>query len=174
MSSAIDWPEELSRHARWLRTVVFGRLGDGHLVDDLLQEIGLAVSKADTRPVDPTKVAPWLYQVAVRQCLMFRRKLGRQRRLHEGYANHRETAGAVRDVEPMHWLMQEERSESLRAALQTLPELDRQILLLKHLENWTYQQLADHLGVSIHTIEHRLLKARKTLRRQLSEEGVET
>ena len=104
---------------------------------------------------------------------MFRRKLGRQRRLHEGYASHRETAGARRDVEPMHWLMQEERSESLRAALQTLPELDRQILLLKHLENWTYQQLADHLGVSIHTIEHRLLKARETLRRQLSEEGVE-
>jgi RNA polymerase sigma factor (sigma-70 family) len=168
MSSAIDWPEELSRHARWLRTVVFGRLGDGHLVDDLLQEIGLAVSKADT-----SKVAPWLYQVAVRQCLMFRRKLGRQRRLHEGYASHRETVESSRDVEPMHWLMQQERSASLRLALQTLPELDRQILLLKHLENWTYQQLADHLGVSIHTIEHRLLKARKTLRRQLSEEGVE-
>lgn len=173
MSSAIDWPEELAKHARWLRTVVFGRLGDGHLVDDLLQEVGLAVSKADQRPNDPQKVAPWLYQVAVRQCLMFRRKIGRQKRLYQGYASHREAYGAETDVEPMHWLMREERSASLRAALQTLPELDRQILMLKHLENWTYQQLADHLGVSIHTIEHRLLKARKALRRQLSEEGVE-
>jgi RNA polymerase sigma-70 factor (ECF subfamily) len=46
--------------------------------------------------------------------------------------------------------------------------LDREILMLKYTENWNYQQLAEHLGVTLHTVEYRLLRARKRLRQELT------
>jgi RNA polymerase sigma-70 factor (ECF subfamily) len=39
--------------------------------------------------------------------------------------------------------------------------------MLKYTENWTYQQMADHLGVPVRNIEYRLLHARQHLRRAL-------
>ena len=50
---------------------------------------------------------------------------------------------------------------------------DREILLLKYTEGWTYKQLAAHLGVKVKTVEHRLMKARRDLRRRLRERGLE-
>ena len=67
-----------------------------------------------------------------------------------------------------------EQREKVREALQQLDELDRQILMLKYSENWTYRDLAEHLGVREDTIEYRLTKARTRLRKLLSRSMAET
>lgn len=89
---------------------------------------------------------------------MYRRTMGRRRRHVGQFAE--EVRQRVDFGDPLHWLLGNERQATVRAsALQTLPEIDRQILWLKHTENWTYEQLADRLGVSVRTIEYRLLQA---------------
>lgn len=159
-------------HGRWLRTVVRGRLQDPDAVDDVLQEIALAVSQHHLRPTEQEKVAPWLYRVAIRQCLQQRRRMGRYRRFVENYSTY---ADLFRDSprQPVDWLLDDEQRQSVREALERLPDLDREILLLKHTQGWTYQQLADHLGVTVHTIEYRLLQARRRLRSELAAIEVE-
>jgi len=62
----IDWPSALQRHRGWLRTVIGCRTGHSQAVDDVLQELAVAVLTQDSRPTDPEKVAPWLFRVAVR------------------------------------------------------------------------------------------------------------
>jgi RNA polymerase sigma-70 factor (ECF subfamily) len=52
-------------------------------------------------------------------------------------------------------------------------EVERQLLLLKYAEGWSYRQIAEQLGVQEDTVEYRLLKARKKLRRELSALKVE-
>jgi RNA polymerase sigma-70 factor (ECF subfamily) len=42
-------------------------------------------------------------------------------------------------------------------------------LLLKYKEGWGYQELAEHLGITVKTVEYRLLKARRALRALLGE-----
>ena len=59
-------------------------------------------------------------------------------------------------------------ADQLKQVRDKIDQLDRQILILKHTENWSYQQLADRLGVSLNTVEYRLLQARKRLRAELS------
>ena len=52
-------------------------------------------------------------------------------------------------------------------ALQTRPRLsgrDAEILLLKYTEDWSYRELAAHLGVSESAVEARLHRARQRLR----------
>lgn len=160
-------------HAPWLRTVVRHRLGEPQAVDDVMQEVALAVFR-QTAPIrDPERVAPWLYRIAVRQTLMYRRSAGRRRNLQNNYAGEVRATGPDNEAaEPLRWLMNEERESGVRQAIDSLPELDREILMLKYTENWNYQQLAEHLGVTLHTVEYRLLRARKRLRHELTRRDV--
>ncbi len=163
---AIDWDHALRDHDAWLRKVVRGRIGEPDAVDDLMQNVAVAALRGDRRPHDPAKVAPWLYRVAVKQCLMHRRTQGRRRKLTVQLGRS-PPGGSPVDDDPLLWLLGRERQKAVQAALARLPDIDRELLVLKHTEHWTYQQLADRLGVSVHTIEYRLLQARKRLRSEL-------
>ena len=97
----------------------------------------------------------------------FHRQRGRRRRIEETLKEKPIDAGGPFDHDPLSWLMHGEQRIHVRGALSQLPPEDNEILLLKYTENWTYQQLAQHLGVSHNTIEYRLIRAKKKLRRLL-------
>lgn len=161
------------QHKTWLRNVVAGRLMERQAVDDVMQEVALAACNSSTATLEIASGAPWLYRVAVRQSLLYRRKKGRQRKLVDGFATRGAPPKESREGDPLKWLMAEERQTNIRSAIERLSVRDREILMLKYTENWSYKQLADRLGVSVNTVEYRLLKARKQLRRELTAEGVD-
>jgi hypothetical protein len=66
-------PHPLGEHYKWIRTVVRSRLRDPNVVDDVLQDVTIAYLKGVSRLRDPSKLAPWLYRIAVRQVLQHRR-----------------------------------------------------------------------------------------------------
>jgi RNA polymerase sigma factor (sigma-70 family) len=184
--NAIDWPAALEQHKSWLAKVLRCRIGDRHEVDDLLQEIALAVFQQNSTvtnvtpqaeknrlddklprprragvPNDPDKVAPWLYRLAIRQAVNFHRR-----------ANRKTQIKTVPDLEttsesprPLDWMLAQEQSQHLARAIEELRPQQREILTLKYTENWSYQQLADHLGVPVRSVEYRLLQARNQLRK---------
>jgi RNA polymerase sigma-70 factor (ECF subfamily) len=164
----IDWGEALSLHRRWLEVVVRSRLADFHAVEDVLQEVAMAALKQTNRPVEPSKVAPWLYRIALRKVINHRRHLGRQRRLVERFTLRmpEKVEGTVTESAD-HWLIRGESHSAVQEALKKLNPADRQILTLKYSEGWGYKELAEHMGVSIKTIEYRLLRARNMLRELL-------
>ncbi len=158
---------------RWVRTVVRARLADDHVADDVMQEVALAVLGQNGRPVDPDRVQPWLYRVALRTTINHFRRVGRQRRLVDNLALHACT-NTPEVANPRDWALRRESNEKVAAAVEQLPPRLRTVLMLKYTEQWTYGQLAEHLGVSIKTIEYRLLKGREALRGLLSESGLDT
>jgi len=167
-AAKIDWQAALIEHDRWLRTVVRARVGEPQAIDEVMQEVSLAAVRQKSPLSDPTKVAPWLYRLAVVQSLLYRRKRGRQRKLTDRYAQrHRPTEQDNRCPDPLDWLLARERREQIRAALGRLRKQDAEILLLKYTEDWSYHQLAEHLGISHSAVEARLHRARKRLRAEL-------
>lgn len=166
--AAIDWQAALVEHGRWLRTVVLSRLGEPQAVDEVLQEVSLAAVQQRSPLKDPTKVAPWLYRLAVMHSLLYRRKRGRQRKLADRYAERvRPGEGESRTADPLDWLIADERRQLIRRALKHLPPRDAEILLLKYTEDWNYHQLAERLGISHSAVEARLHRARQRLRSEL-------
>jgi len=169
----IDWQAELAQHDRWLRTIAYARLGEPHSVEEVMQEVALAAVRQAAPIADTTKIAPWLYQLTVRHVLQFRRKMGRRRKLTENYAQREQpTELDVRNVDPLNFLLASERQQLTRQALGRLPEQDAEILLLKYTENWSYHQLAEHLGISHSAVESRLHRARQRLRQELASHEV--
>jgi len=119
--------------------------------------------------LDPGKVAPWLYRLAVTQSLLYRRKQGRRRKLTDKYARrNRPTEEDNREPDPLSWLLAEERRRLIRSALKRLPKRDAEILLLKYTEDWSYRELADHLGISQSAVQARLYRARARMRTELT------
>jgi RNA polymerase sigma-70 factor (ECF subfamily) len=165
---AIDWAARLAEHDRWLRTIVLARLGERQAVDEVMQEVALAAVAQRAPLNDFARIGAWLYKLAVRQALLYRRKHGRQRRLLGGYAEsqvgvHRLSSSG----DPLDLLLRDERKTLVRQALGRLPRRDREILLLKYTEDWSYRQLAGHLGLSESAVDARLHRARQRLRETL-------
>ena len=105
-------------------------------------------------------MAPWLYRLAVTCSLLHRRKQGRGRKLIDRYAERRRPTESDRQGDPLDWLLAKERRGQIRLALTRVPKRDAELLLLKYTEDWSYRQLAQHLGVSESAIEARLHRAR--------------
>lgn len=57
----------------------------------------------------------------------------------------------------------------VRQAMSRLPRRDAEILMLKYTEDWSYRDLAQHLGISESAVEARLHRARGRLRDELAQ-----
>lgn len=164
----INWSAELGRHGRWLRTVALARVGDAAAADDVMQEVAVAAVEKGHQLRDPASVAAWLYRLVVVSALQYRRRQGRRRKLVERYADRLAPAEYnSRERDPLDWLLTDERKTMVRQALERLPRRDAEILLLKYSEDWSYRQMAEHLGMSTSAIEARLHRARQKMRRVL-------
>jgi RNA polymerase sigma factor (sigma-70 family) len=164
----IDWPATFAKHSRWLRTALFARLGERQAVDEVMREVEFAAVSLRTPLYDPARAGAWLYRVALRQSLLYRRRQGRQRKLLDGYAQSRsESSSVVQDA--LSLLLLAERRQLVRDALVKLPRRDAEILLLKYTEDWSCRELAMHLGVGERCVETRLQRARQRLRQAITE-----
>jgi RNA polymerase sigma-70 factor (ECF subfamily) len=167
--AALNWGALLATHERWLRTAIFARLGDRQAADEVYQELAVAVVGRPASAEGPANVSAWLYQIALRQTLLFRRRQGRRQRLTLRYADRGGDKSANGEVsDPLGWLLLIERRRAVREALGSLPARDAEILLLKYTEDWSCRDMAAHLGVSETAIEARLHRARQRLREALA------
>jgi RNA polymerase sigma-70 factor (ECF subfamily) len=168
-ANRVDWTDILAFHERWLRTILLARLGDALAVEDVLQNVHAAVAEKGHLLRDGTKLAPWLYRIAVASALEFRRRMGRRRKLVARYAERfPPTADESREPDPLAWLLADERQSLVRKALACLPGREAEIMLLKYADDWTYRQIAEHLGLSTSAVEARLHRARQRMRRTLT------
>jgi RNA polymerase sigma factor (sigma-70 family) len=167
-AEGVNLAAALHEHGRWLRTVLAARGIDRASLDDAMQSVCAAATQAASRLKDPQRVGPWLYRIAVVEALQYRRRMGRRRRLIERYSAEGHVPSGAVDCDPLAWLLAEEAQQIIRQAISRLPPQDAEILLLKYTEDWSYQKLAERLGVSTSAIEARLHRARGRLRTQLA------
>lgn len=165
--------EALRMHGTWLRAVAVARLRSYDGADDVMQEVAAAAVRNWTTLESMERAKPWLYRLTVRAALMHRRTLGRaRRRVQEAaeLARAREGTmpGAFR-ADPLDALLASERVGYLREAMARLPARDVELLLMKHVDDCSYKDIAARLGVTTAVVEMRLFRTRQKLRRLMEE-----
>ncbi len=157
--------EFLRGQDRWVRGIVFAVLGDRHRVDDVTQQVWTAVWERAGELRDVRRWRPWLYRLARNAAIDAGRERSRRRRLADRLHERAERNGEVSG--PAEAIVADERSRAVRAAIAALPPLYREPLTLRHLEGWSYREIADVLDVPVDTVETRLVRARRQLRAAL-------
>lgn len=154
-------------HRRVIATVLLAHMPRTAELDDLLQEVAVVFVQrlADLR--DPARLPGWLRSVAVNVA----RTAARRRQA-------RPVAADLDGVDvPDPAVERRVRVEEARGELQhvlncalTLPADEREPLLLRALHGWGQRAIAELLDVPETTVESRLARARRALRRRMADD----
>lgn len=158
----------IDRHATRLRQTIGRLLAWSSDVDDVLQEVlVLAWRRIDTFH-GTGSLEDWLVSMAFHRCRDHQRSLRRRWTHWLRYADRSSvpsnqspsTHNSNLPTETAAW-------QKLQHAMQHLSASDRELLVMLYLEAWSHQQLADHLGISIATLQVRLHRARSRLKHHI-------
>jgi RNA polymerase sigma-70 factor (ECF subfamily) len=159
--------EELSEPLRqFLRTL----LRDPAAVQDVMQTVFAKLLERGSDVREPT-ARGWLFRVAYNEAMLILRRgrvhthalrqLGNPSRFHKA----KTPPQACPDA-----LIREETLQAVRRAVDSLPEAQREVLIMRIYENKTFAQIAEQLGVPLGTVLTRMRSALEKLRRQLNPE----
>jgi RNA polymerase sigma-70 factor (ECF subfamily) len=87
--------------------------------------------------------------------------------LEEHTAAHGELADSRQMAMPDRVLQQRETAGRVWSALDQLPFDQRTVIVLREIDGFSYEEMADSLGVAVGTVKSRLARARDNLRAAL-------
>lgn len=146
---------------------VRGMVGSPDLADDLAQEVWVAVVRGLPRLRRPERFAPWLFTIARRTITDHLRQVYQE---SETSADEPDAPVAIVDVDRLDSVL---NAMEIEAGLTGLPPLEREVLILFHLQDLPLAECAEVLGVPAGTVKSRLHRARSMLRDILTERGYE-
>ena len=151
----------VERYQPRLRYYVRRLLGAPDEEDDLLQDTWLNVWKNLSDLRDPGAFAPWVYCIA-------RNKVYRHIRKNKGFIPLVEGAENVAAREEAHDFSPEEAGQ-IHECLDKLRPEHREVLLLRFLQEMSYEDIATVIDRSIGTVRSRIHYAKRALRRAIED-----
>jgi len=149
-------------------------LGNEQDAEDVLQNTFLNALTHLSSFEGRSSVLTWLYRIAVNEALMTMRRSKPEVNIDDA----EESSEDVDDLSPatfVDWgslpedmLLSSEGKQALDRAIQSLPEKLRMVFLLRDVQELSIKETADALGLTESNVKVRLLRARLSLREQLS------
>lgn len=156
--------------------VAFRMLGDRAEAEDLCQDVFVALHKALPDFRGDSRLSTWIYRITKNRCLnrikfLKRRHIGQLADVDDpavaGAAMDPDaSAGGLKD--PRRRLAEAELSDLVQVHLQRLPEEQRTLVVLRDLEDMSYDEIVDVTGLALGTVKSRLHRARSALAKALA------
>lgn len=153
----------ISRHGAGLARVAASYEADRALQEDLLQEILIAIHRALPSLQDPERLTPFVYRIAHNRSVTHVMKRAGERRRTLEIEPEEEVPS------PEQLMIADERNRRVGAAIRRLPLRYRQVMSLV-LEDLTYAEIAEALGISLSNVGVRVNRAKAQLRTMLDDD----
>ena len=168
----------VSRHRRGLFNFLLRSVNNPSRAEELLQEVFLRVIRAKSRYEQTARFSTWLYTIARNLCVdesrraKFRRtvSLDAPRRGRDG--DERESmidSTAAVQVEVDDEAMGPTIQRRVSAALDLLPDDQREVFLMRQLGGLSFKQIGKVVGAPENTVKSRMRYALEKLREQLKD-----
>ena len=144
------------------------RLNDRHEAEDAAQEAFARAWKALPRFAGERRFYPWLTVIAGNICTDMLRRRSRSTPTDDLELTAQHPVGVVGEDTSEDLVLASVDGELVNRALDRLSTRHRHVLAMREGSGWTYQQIADHEGVEIGTIETLLWRARQALKREFA------
>lgn len=158
----------LGAHERRMYAVALRMCGNAEDAQDCLQEAMLRVWRAISGFKGQSSFATWVYRITMNTCLdELRKRKNRPNTSLDGLVDAGWSPADEDDTPEKHAVRREAR-KSLEGFIQELPEDMRAAVVLRDIQGYAYDEIADILGTNVGTIKSRISRGREKLREKIS------
>jgi RNA polymerase sigma factor (sigma-70 family) len=167
------YTELMNRYKKKVEIIVSQLVKKEFDVEDLVQEIFTKAFTSLSTFKSEFSFSTWLYKIATNHCIDHIRKrkistysLDEELELEEDTV-HREIPDWSKT--PDYELLRKEKNEIIHQAINSLPEHYRKVIILRHFEDKSYEEIAKELKLPIGTVKVHLFRARELLYKKLKD-----
>ena len=163
----------LARFQQPVYSLVYRLLADPADASDAVQEVFLKIFRNIEAFRGQSSLKTWVYRIALNEAYNHRRWFGRHRKREVGLETDEEGARSWIDSisdparDPYELALHEERHQLIEDGLRNINADFRAAVILRDLEELSYEEIADVTQVSLGTVKSRILRGREALRRVL-------
>lgn len=168
----------VDRYSEKAYQIAYGVLGSREDAEEVAQDVFIRIARALPGFRGDSEFSTWMYRIAInlaRNKYRWNKSRGSQKNLSldapiEGLDNDNQNPGY--DVPnpkppPDDQASINELETNISAELEKLPDIYREALVMRNLDDMDYNQIADLLGCKLGTIKSRIARAREELRRRV-------
>jgi RNA polymerase sigma-70 factor (ECF subfamily) len=147
--------------------VISGILRNPNDAADVTQEVFLKAFRGIRSFRHGSSLKTWLYRIAVRESLNYRRWFWRHLRFQTSIEEEQVSGSAEFEdtgISPFEELASHEIQQVVQRALAEVAPVFRAAVILRDLEGLSYEEVAEILDVSVGTVKSRILRGRRMLR----------
>ncbi len=157
----------VQRHQCRVFNMALHMLQDYEEASEITQEAFLAAWRGLPSFRGEARFATWLYRIAYNCALKQLERRKRERALQAAMQAEQILEGVNKEEQAEDILELRARQAIVRAQIEKLPARYRSVLILRHLQEMTYDEMADILTMPIGTIKTHLFRARHLLKERL-------
>jgi RNA polymerase sigma-70 factor (ECF subfamily) len=165
------WEGIVRLYWRKVFNVAYKFVGRHDEAEDLTQDIFLKVFKSLATFDRRANFQTWLISVSRNLCIDHYRSVRKERETIDRGVNADDLSPVSVEVGPHVALERVDLAQQLRRALQDLPETLRVAVVMRDLQDMSYQEIADQLHLPEGTVKSRINRGRRELARQLRRQG---
>jgi RNA polymerase sigma-70 factor, ECF subfamily len=161
------WEDIVRQHRRKVFNVAYKFVGRHDEAEDLTQDIFLKIFKALHTFDRRANFQTWLISISRNLCIDHYRSVRKERETMARNVDASQLSPVARGRSPYGELEQVDLRLRIREALAELPPALREAVVLRDLQEFAYQEIADKLGLPEGTVKSRINRGRLELARQL-------
>lgn len=169
-----SFEELVRRYQRPISAYVYRMVGNYESALDLTQEIFIKVYNSLSRYRAEFKFSTWIYKIAHNAAVdHLRRNSTREQSLVAG------SEGDTFDLPiesgrltPEQESERRERRNEIESVVRALPANYRELIILRHSQDLSYEEIVEVTGLPLGTVKNRLFRAREMMRQQFVDKGI--
>ncbi|MFL6351502.1 MAG: RNA polymerase sigma factor [Bryobacteraceae bacterium] len=168
------YEELIARYQQPVYGIAYRLLGSSADAADVVQEVFLKVFRGVGSFREHSSLRTWMYRIAVNEAHNHHRWFSRHCRREVGMEDAADRSMALESAadpgrSPFDQTLDSENRTLIEQALANINPVFRTAVVLRDIENLSYEEIAEILQVSLGTVKSRILRGREALRRELTQ-----
>ena len=167
----IAWEQVVRQYWRKVFNIAYKFVGRHDQAEDLTQDIFLKIFRSLGTFDRRANFQTWLISISRNLCIDHYRSVRKERETIDRDVDANELTPASHEPSPVAALEHRDRVSLLRLALAELPETLRTAVLMRDIQEMSYQEIADRLRLPEGTVKSRINRGRTELARHVKRLG---
>jgi RNA polymerase sigma-70 factor (ECF subfamily) len=169
-----SFEELVRRYQRPISAYVYRMVGNYESALDLTQEIFIKIYNSLDKYRAEFKFSTWIYKIAHNSAVdhLRRNSTREQSIVHGTESDPYDLPIDSGRLTPEQESERKERRGEIEAVVRTLPTNYRELIILRHSQDLTYEEIVEVTGLPLGTVKNRLFRAREMMRQQFLDKGI--